>query len=129
MIDELHREHRVSKQWGALVVNRICVAKCVNLGELDPSAEIARCLLEAQRQMHRIEEIVCRLAAPPVRDNLASIPAVALLGEGSLRLKRELDEFELDSLALLTIARSSGQPQADRERHRPQRSATRSQTA
>ncbi len=103
-------------------------AACVNLSELDPGAEITRCLLETQRQIDRLEEIVRRLAEPPVRDNLASMPAVSLLREGSLRLKRELDEFELDSLALVTIARSSGQPHADRQRHRPQRSSARSRT-
>lgn len=96
----------------------------VNLTGLDPVAEIDRCILETQRQMQRLEEIVRRLAAPHIRDNLASMPAVALFLEGNLRLKHELDEFELDSLALVTIARSHAPQRTGRLQHRASRGCT-----
>jgi hypothetical protein len=70
---------------------------------LDQTLE--QCLLDAQRQVHRLEEIVHRLkfgtrsGAPP------SAGALSLIQESNRRLTKEVDEFVLDSHAVLSLAR------------------------
>ena len=72
-----------------------------------PETEIQHCLLEAQRESRRLEAIVHQLAAAIHRDGLPSYGAVALFRESNRQLKRDLDEFTLDTIALLSILRST----------------------
>ena len=72
-----------------------------------PDKEIQRCMLDAQRETSRLEAIVHQLADAIHRDGLASHGAVALFQESNRQLKRELDEFSLDAIALVSIGRTT----------------------
>ncbi len=72
-----------------------------------PEAAIERCMLDAQRQVHRLEAILHGLTSAMNYGNVASFGAVALFEESNRRLKRELDEFSLDALAVASIVRSA----------------------
>ncbi len=78
-----------------------------------PAVEIQRCILDAQREASRLEAIVHQLAAAIHRDGIASFGAVALFQESNRQLKRELDEFTLDSLALVSIGRQLQSPECN----------------
>ena len=74
---------------------------------LVPELAIQRCMLDAQRQVHRLEAILHGLASVIHGGSATSFGAVALFQESNRRLKRELDEFSLDAAALAMIVRST----------------------
>ncbi len=74
---------------------------------LQPELAIQRCMLDAQRQVHRLEAILHGLTSVIHCGSATSFGAVALFQESNRRLKRELDEFSLDAAALVTIVRSA----------------------
>ncbi len=75
---------------------------------LDQTLE--QCLLETQRQVYRLEEIVHRLASVASRTTLAPVGVMSLIQEGNRRLQREVDEFTLDSYAVATMVRIPSVP-------------------
>ena len=64
------------------------------------------CLLETQRQVQRLEEIVHRLASIAGRSVEAPTGVMTLIQESNRRLRSEVDEFSLDSHAAVTLVRS-----------------------
>jgi hypothetical protein len=70
---------------------------------LDQTLE--QCLLETQRQVYRLEEIVHRLGSVAARTSTAPLGVMSLIQEGNRRLKHEVDEFTLDSHAVATMVR------------------------
>lgn len=75
---------------------------------LDETLE--RCLLETQRQVCRLEAMVHRLAAVATHAVDAPPGAVTLMQEGNRRLQREVDEFTLDTHAVLSMVRPAAVP-------------------
>jgi ferritin-like metal-binding protein YciE len=70
---------------------------------LDQTLE--QCLLETQRQVYRLEEIVHRLGTVAARTTIAPVGVMSLIQEGNRRLKHEVDEFTLDSHAVASMVR------------------------
>jgi hypothetical protein len=83
-------------------------SKGVRLDTLDRTLE--RCLLETQRQVHRLEEIVHRLSTAAARTTSPPAGVLSLIQESNRRLQQEVDEFSLDSHAVLKIVRTPGTP-------------------
>lgn len=83
-------------------------SKAVRLDTLDRTLE--QCLLETQRQVHRLEEIVHRLSTAAARTTSPPIGVLSLIQESNRRLQQEVDEFSLDSHAVLKIVRTPGTP-------------------
>ena len=61
------------------------------------------CLLETQRQVMRLEEIVHRLTSVAGTGGAPPTGVMSLLREGNRRLQREVDEFAHDAHAVLSI--------------------------
>ncbi len=61
------------------------------------------CLLETQRQVMRLEEIVHRLTSVAGTGGAPPTGVMSLLREGNRRLQREVDEFAYDAHAVLNI--------------------------
>jgi hypothetical protein len=64
---------------------------------------LEQCLLETQRQVHRLEEIVHRLSTVNHPATTPPAGALSLIQESTRRLQQEVDEFSLDSHAVLQI--------------------------
>lgn len=79
-----------------------------------PAQDMQRCLLDAQRQVHRLEAILHHLVSVISCDSVVPFGAVALFEESNRRLERELYEFHLDSLALAAIVCPAQRPEANR---------------
>lgn len=71
---------------------------------------LKQCLLETQRQVHRLEQIVQRLSTTATRTTTPSVGALSLIQESNRRLEEEVDEFSLDSYAVLQIVGEPGVP-------------------
>lgn len=68
-----------------------------------PEQTLELCLLETQRQVVRLEEIVHRLTSVAGRGGAPPTGVMSLLQEGNRRLQREVDEFAHDAHAVLHI--------------------------
>ena len=62
-----------------------------------------QCLLETQRQVHRLEQIVLRLSTAATRTTTPSVGALSQIQESNRRLEEEVDEFSLDSHAFCRL--------------------------
>ena len=84
--------------------------KASRLRSADQTLEL--CLLETQRQVIRLEEIVHRLTSVAGRAGGAEPPAsvVSLLAERNRRLRSEVDEFSRDSHTVLSSVRPGAVP-------------------
>ncbi len=80
--------------------------------QLPRSAEqsLEYCLLETQRQVQRLEEIVHRLTSVAGRSVDAPTGVMTLIQESNRRLRSEVDEFFLDSHAVVTLVRQRPKP-------------------
>ena len=68
------------------------------------------CLLETQRQVQRLEEIVHRLTALSGRIMEPPKGVMTLIQESNRRLRNEVDEFSLDSHAVVNLVRERRSP-------------------
>lgn len=85
------------------VSNGGTAAGAASMRSADQSLEY--CLLETQRQVQRLEEIVHRLTSVAARDVEPPTGVMTLIHESNRRLRSEVDEFQLDSHAVLTLVR------------------------
>ena len=67
--------------------------------------ELETCLLETQRQIQRLEEIMHRLRALQPRNVSTTSGMISLLREGTRRLAQEVDEFNLDSHVIASMTK------------------------
>ena len=67
-----------------------------------------QCLLETQRQVHRLEQIVLRLSTAATQTTTPPAGALSQIQESNRRLAEEVDEFSLHSHAVLRIVCEPG---------------------
>ncbi len=106
---EISMQHFIRGHEGSITPPRLSVidggAAVTRRDDLSLDQTLEQCLLETQRQVHRLEEIVHRLTFATSASGAPTIGALSLIQEGNRRLRQEVDEFALDSQAVVSMNR------------------------
>ena len=84
------------------------LADSARLRSADQTLEL--CLLDTQRQVHRLEEIVHRLTSVAATGGEPPTGVMSMIQEGNRRLQRRIDEFSVQSHAILRVVRPPAVP-------------------